>query len=65
MTETYKLERRFEAYLKIPGFENGSSITMILFKPDPENNTDTIDLAKVVKDYDVADDVGSRRLVYM
>ena len=51
MEETHKPERRFEAYLIVPRFRGYRNVEMTLFKKDSENNTDTIDFAKVIKDY--------------
>ena len=58
MEENYKPERRFEAYLIASRFGGYRNVKMILFKNDPENNTDTIDFTKAIKDYDPADERG-------
>ena len=56
MEETYKPERRFEAYLIVSKFKGYRNVKMVLFKTDPENNTDTIDFARAIENYDSADE---------
>ena len=51
MEESYKPERRFEAYLIVSRFRGYRNVEMTLFKKDSENNTDTIDFARAIKDY--------------
>ena len=52
MEEVYKPERRFKASLILHGFKNRKNVRMFLFKADSENNTDAIDFAKAIRDYD-------------
>ena len=47
----YKPERRFEACLIVPRFKGCRNVKMILFKKDSENNADTFDFPKAIKDY--------------
>jgi hypothetical protein len=55
MEETYKPERRFRASLTIYNLWGYQDVEMYLYKDDIENNTDTIDFSKAIKDYDPAD----------
>ena len=52
MEETYKPERRFEVSIVAFMFLGYWNVKIALFKADPENNTDTIDFTKAIKDYD-------------
>lgn len=51
MEEIYKPERRFHATLEMRELLGYANVVFDLFKGDPENNKDTIDFEKAIKNY--------------